>query len=438
MSISKEPKQEEIKRLKKIDKALSKFKDLSETKKEELKTVLINTPGCDLMRDCIVIVESLFSTINKRSILYWQERGWGEESENKALWKRVEHRKTTLEEYEAFIDECLNRYKLITDKKVLEMKQWVLTNHPIPLSKREIYGLITKEMFKSINGVHTFMYEYYMCLGYSEREAKRIISEKQSENANKFSKARKENPERYSDIQPTQLAYWLRLGYSEKEAKLKLKERQVTFSKELCIKKHGYEEGLRVWKERQIKWQNTLQSRPDIEEIHKRRANGFKKLESIYGYERAKEIIASRSVPFGKASKESLKYFIPLYKWLRKKGYMRGDVKFGIKGSKEKYICVNKKLYFYDLTIESLNVIIEFNGTAFHPKTRDQSGWKSPFKGYSAAECFDDYEKKVRCANDAGYDVFIVWSDEELILEKIKNFIIEKERNNATNIIKYR
>jgi hypothetical protein len=60
----------------------------------------------------------------------------------------------------------------------------------------------------------------------------------------------------------TRIEYWLEQGYSEQESKELLRRRQKTFSKEICIKKYGKEEGLKRWKERQEKWLNTLNSNP--------------------------------------------------------------------------------------------------------------------------------------------------------------------------------
>ncbi|MFW6281856.1 MAG: C2H2-type zinc finger protein [bacterium] len=64
----------------------------------------------------------------------------------------------------------------------------------------------------------------------------------------------KENPDKC----PTKIEYWLAKGYSEEDAKKKLSERQTTFSKDICIEKYGEEEGLKVWQERQNKWLNNF------------------------------------------------------------------------------------------------------------------------------------------------------------------------------------
>lgn len=78
---------------------------------------------------------------------------------------------------------------------------------------------------------------------------------------------------------PTQLGYWLKKGFSEEEAKEKLKERQNTNSLEKFIERYGEVEGPKKWRERQQKWQTTLNSKPDEEKsrINKAKAYGGNK-----------------------------------------------------------------------------------------------------------------------------------------------------------------
>ena len=64
---------------------------------------------------------------------------------------------------------------------------------------------------------------------------------------------------------PTRIQYFIDKGLTEDEAKIALKERQSTFSLEKCIIKYGEIEGTKRWKERQIKWQNTLNSKSEEE-----------------------------------------------------------------------------------------------------------------------------------------------------------------------------
>lgn len=65
----------------------------------------------------------------------------------------------------------------------------------------------------------------------------------------------------------TTLEYYISRGFSEEESKKLLAERQATFSLKKCIAKYG-EEGTKVYEDRQIRWQNTLNSK-SIEEKSK-------------------------------------------------------------------------------------------------------------------------------------------------------------------------
>lgn len=52
----------------------------------------------------------------------------------------------------------------------------------------------------------------------------------------------------------TKLETYLRQGMTEEQAAEKVAERQRTFSLEICIQKHGEEEGQRIFHERQERW----------------------------------------------------------------------------------------------------------------------------------------------------------------------------------------
>lgn len=54
--------------------------------------------------------------------------------------------------------------------------------------------------------------------------------------------------------------YWIKKGFTE-EALIKLNKEQSTFSKQKCIEKYGEEKGIEIWKKRQDKWQQTLNSK---------------------------------------------------------------------------------------------------------------------------------------------------------------------------------
>lgn len=66
----------------------------------------------------------------------------------------------------------------------------------------------------------------------------------------------------------------------------------------------------------------------------------------------------------------------------------------------------------YDFTIKNLNIIIEYNGAKFHPKSIDDSNFKPIFESQgSVRDCWRRDQEKLRLANDNGFDVLICWSD---------------------------
>lgn len=99
-------------------------------------------------------------------------------------------------------------------------------------------------------------------------------SEVQRKNSLKSLEKRRANPELYNDIMPNQIGYWLKQGFTEDESKELVSERQRTFTLEKCIKKYGETEGKRIFDERQMKWQNTLNSKSQEEkDVINRRKN---------------------------------------------------------------------------------------------------------------------------------------------------------------------
>jgi hypothetical protein len=202
----------------------------------------------------------------------------------------------------------------------------------------------------------------------NEKKTKHLIhdSEIQKERSIKATKRKKELGNCYR--QTTQ--YWIdRHGYSVEEAANKIHEIQKTFSKEVCIQKHGNDLGIALWEERQNKWQKSLTANPDNYDL------GFKRSHSLKRYiQRANddESIGLKSYikyrqnlsGFKKASKESMKLFSPIASYLDQKNicYYCG---FG--GGKEWFVVKNKKTYFYDFAIPKLKLIIEYNGETWHP-----------------------------------------------------------------------
>lgn len=122
-----------------------------------------------------------------------------------------------------------------------------------------------------INKTSNLREQFWVNKGFTEQEAKTKISEIQKDNSKKLWE-NEENVKKWKI--PTMVKYWTDKGFSEQEAKIKISKRQSTFSREKCIKTHGLEKGIAIWKERQIKWLSTLDSKSDEEKERIRKDKG--------------------------------------------------------------------------------------------------------------------------------------------------------------------
>jgi hypothetical protein len=121
--------------------------------------------------------------------------------------------------------------------------------------------------------------EFWLNKGYSEEEAITMSKEVMDEIHLKTSIKLKSNPEKYAHKYPTKKEYYLQRGFTEEEANNKISSIQNRFSLEICIEKYGQIDGLKKWKERQLKWMNTMSSKSEAEklDIIKRKSSYCKK-----------------------------------------------------------------------------------------------------------------------------------------------------------------
>lgn len=316
--------------------------------------------------------------------------------------------------------------------------------------------------------------KYWIYRGYTEEKAIKKVSSIQKLNADKW--ISQKDTKRFKDVQTTSLNYWINKGYNEEEAKIKLSERQSTFSLKKCIEKYGVDEGRKRFNERQQKWQNSLKEKfySTSEEkllynISKSQiySNMFKHYnnveETLYNYKlflftktlkkiqyRYKNTIYNlfRIIKKYYISKKSKKksysisneainffktYINPIFDKYNY-SYITASDKYK---RTEKIIAGDNKIYFYDFCCEDLKIIIEYNGTAFHPKTIDDKNFKHPYK-LNIEQIFNNDKIKKETAIKNGYiNYFTIWSDytnEELnkLIEDINEII----KNNNQKIIR--
>ena len=237
--------------------------------------------------------------------------------------------------------------------------------------------------------------DFYLERGWDEDYSNKMISETQK--IRSMMSAKKMT----SDRTQTQIGYWIKKGLTEEQAKQKLHERQCTFSKNKCIEKYGFKKGLIIFEERQKKWQDTIYEKFSLEEISSwKQNNKF-------------------------ASKAACDLFLPFYNQLKSKYkcYMFNENS----NVKEYFIWDNEahKVYCYDFAIIELGLIFEYNGEHVHPNPNmpkeDWDNWKQCYTGKSADTVYEEYQRKIKLAEQQGFKVIQLWHKTDINV--LKNII---------------
>ena len=132
------------------------------------------------------------------------------------------------------------------------------------------------------------------------------------------------------------------------------------------------------------------------------------------------------------ASAASLFYFMPFKNFLLNEDLNCNDIMVGDGVSKELKLVEDGRLFFYDFTIESLKIIIEFDGVAFHPRhdlsPDEMAAWSNPY-GVSGWVVFSNDKHKEMIAQKNGYKIYRVREDDKNIMEKLKGIYYENKKN---------
>lgn len=122
----------------------------------------------------------------------------------------------------------------------------------------------------------------------------------------------------------------------------------------------------------------------------------------------------------GRASKESLAYFVPLYNFLLNEGFEDDNILFGYEDKNEMFLSSDLTEQdfikgFYDFTIMSLKIIIEYHGEKFHPRinllTEEELDlWENPYSKRRWEEQYLRDEEKKKLAIDNGFNYYELWS----------------------------
>jgi very-short-patch-repair endonuclease len=191
------------------------------------------------------------------------------------------------------------------------------------------------------------------------------------------------------------------------------------------IEKHGKEEGTRLYNEK-----NKRIGRGNTLDWYKE--NYENKEDAVYFY------LKKYKKSLNKASKESMNVFWPLIDWLFEKNICEfKDIYLGIPESHEYFLNAKKQLnrfYKYDFTIPKFNIIIEYNGEAFHPNPKwlkdafdKWKNWQNHFNFKSANDIYIENLQKLNFARNKGFTVLELWSSDsvEVNINKCKENILQ-------------
>jgi G:T-mismatch repair DNA endonuclease (very short patch repair protein) len=141
-------------------------------------------------------------------------------------------------------------------------------------------------------------------------------------------------------------------------------------------------------------------------------------------------------IKFLKASKASLSFFEPLYRYLIDNNiFNEKDIFLGINGINEYFIKTKTNIYFYDFAIKSKKIIIEYNGKAWHPNWEkyDIEDCIKNFtnKNIDVKKAIEKDKNKINTAIENGFNVLILWEEDsyETNQQKLKTFLKQNDIN---------
>lgn len=224
-------------------------------------------------------------------------------------------------------------------------------------------------------------------------------------------------------------------GMTDEEFDEYNKSRAVT--PENLIKKHGEEEGLKIWNEyrRQQSYTKSMQRYidenrlEDYYEINKKKAisldNCIERYGETEGTKKYIEYCRNNHHVFSSKIASSLFEELDNYFKFSHVYYSPKTQEFG------KYDKEYKRYYYYDFVLPDIKLCIEFNGDVFHanPKTFTESDKPNPFeKELTAKEIWDFDKRKLDILTKNNYNIIIIWesdykNDKQKVIDNLKDII---------------
>jgi hypothetical protein len=202
-------------------------------------------------------------TNNPRMPIYWELQGFS--SEEAKVKAKAECRKSSVR----CVEYWLNRGFTLEQAKE-EVRR--IQNNGERLKGR----IATEEQkqnlsvsMKKLQNVEHWIEKYGEDIGRKKYET---FKENKIQNGKKSVKVRLENdPDTFINSSIRRPEYWIRQGYTEEEAKIIISQKQSR-SLEFYISKYGEEEGTKRWKEKNQKWYETFyESGKDLDFVNEKR-----------------------------------------------------------------------------------------------------------------------------------------------------------------------
>ena len=313
---------------------------------------------------------SLYSNHGKHTKSYWLLRGWSEE--------------------ESYLTAKESKQK--NCKSVYSREFWLEKINP---ATNQTYTVDEADFERNCR--RPIRKEYWIKKGFPKDEAVRLAEEAKCANNKKGAKKSANSKVRRITSKRCVEYYTVR-GYSEEEAKDLVSKGQKYFSKEICIEKYGKDDGLKIWQERQNKWQETLKSKPQ-EEID--RINRLKLTKGIT-VSKAETVILNEV--------RRVRSDLPVVHQLTLSAN-------------------NKKQYIYDIAVG--NKIIEYYGDFWHSNPKICSpDFVNPRTKLTASNKWIQDQEKINFAQNQGYEVLVIWESDftqnkEEVLNKCVQFLTQ-------------
>jgi hypothetical protein len=359
----------------KLDKNIRYENEVIKQKIENLVSKLKEQDGVvsySLMRSWLVKNYG-FKTKKWSELDYWIERGWDKDNALLELEKRnqeIKQRNRLCEEYWVNKGYSKEEAKLEISKQQKKSSKCVKIYHGKSKKMLREKGY-TEEEIKRIC-LTPVNIQFWVNKGFSENDAKNIISKNQSKVAKQVDFEKR--------LIPSNTEYWVNKGFSKEEAKQNVSEHQTTFSLEKCLDKYGEEEGKKRFTERQNKWLNSLLTNGNM----------------VIGYSKISQELFYKLLEYYSVNDRDKIYFATHnkeFKLDRKEG----------------------GVWLYDFTDTINKRIIEFHGDMFHgnPKKYKRDDYPHPFrKNITSQEIWDKDNRKLDVAIEKGFEVLVIWDSE--------------------------